>query len=78
VLKKIFGPTRQQETRNWINYIKRSFWFVLLTKYYSDKQINKNGWGMWHVWEREEIHTGFWWGNLKESDHLENLGVMGK
>jgi hypothetical protein len=21
---------------------------------------------------REEVHTGFWWGNLKERDHLED------
>jgi hypothetical protein len=24
---------------------------------------------------RGEVYTGFWWGNLKERDHLENLGV---
>jgi len=21
------------------------------------------------------VHTGFWWGNLKERDHLEDQGV---
>jgi hypothetical protein len=26
----------------------------------------------------EEAHTGFWWGNLGERDHLENLGVDGR
>ena len=25
--------------------------------------------------ERGELHSGFWWGNLVERDHLENLGV---
>jgi hypothetical protein len=29
----------------------------------------------WHVWQREELLTGFWWGNLKETAHLEDLGV---
>jgi hypothetical protein len=24
---------------------------------------------------RGEIHRGFWWGNLKERDHLEDLNV---
>ena len=24
---------------------------------------------------REEMHTGFWWGNLREGDHLETLHV---
>jgi len=26
----------------------------------------------------EELYTGFWWGNLRERGHLENLGVDGK
>jgi len=24
---------------------------------------------------KEELHTGFWCGDLKERDHLEDLGV---
>jgi hypothetical protein len=27
---------------------------------------------------RGEVHIGFWWGDLKERDHLEDLGVGGK
>jgi len=27
---------------------------------------------------REEVHSGFWWGNLREGDHLEDKGVDGK
>jgi len=23
------------------------------------------------------VHTGFWWGNLRERDHLENPGTDG-
>jgi hypothetical protein len=32
---------------------------------------------MWHVWGRGEVHTGFWWGDLKE-DHLEGVGIDGR
>jgi hypothetical protein len=28
-----------------------------------------------HVWGRGEVHTGFWWGNLRERDHLEDPDV---
>jgi hypothetical protein len=29
------------------------------------------------VWERGEVFTGFWWGSLRERDHLEDPGVEG-
>jgi len=32
---------------------------------------------MWHVWNRGEAYTGFWWGNLREGDHLGDPGVEG-
>jgi len=28
----------------------------------------RDGQGMWIVWNREEVHTGFWLENLKERD----------
>jgi hypothetical protein len=27
---------------------------------------------------KEEVYTGFWWGNLREKDHLEDQSVDGK
>jgi hypothetical protein len=33
---------------------------------------------MWHVQGREEVHRGFWWGNLRERDHVENSTLDGK
>jgi hypothetical protein len=30
---------------------------------------------MWHIWGRGGVHTGYWWGDLKETDHLEDLDV---
>jgi hypothetical protein len=28
--------------------------------------------------ERGEVHTGFCWGNLRESEHLEGPGIDGR
>jgi hypothetical protein len=33
---------------------------------------------MWHVWGRGDVHTGLWWGNLREGDHFEDPGVDGR
>jgi len=30
------------------------------------------------MWGRGEVHTGFWWGDLTERDHLEDPGVDGR
>jgi hypothetical protein len=30
---------------------------------------------MLYVWEIDEVDAGFWWGNLRERDNLEDLGV---
>jgi hypothetical protein len=30
---------------------------------------------MWHVWGKREVYTGFWWGYLREGDHLGDPGV---
>jgi len=27
---------------------------------------------------RGEVYTGFWWGNLRESHHMENPGIDGR
>jgi hypothetical protein len=32
---------------------------------------------MYHVWERENAHTGFWWGDLSEDD-LKDPGINGR
>jgi hypothetical protein len=32
---------------------------------------------MQHAWGRK-MHTGFWWGHLREGDHLKDLGIYGR
>jgi hypothetical protein len=33
---------------------------------------------MLNVWGTGELYTGFWWGNLREGDHLEDRGRDGR
>jgi len=33
---------------------------------------------MWHIWGRGNVHIGFWWGNLRERDSLEDLHIYGR
>jgi hypothetical protein len=33
---------------------------------------------IWRLWEIGQSYTGFWWGNLNESDQLEDPGVDGR
>jgi hypothetical protein len=33
---------------------------------------------MWHVWGTGDVHTGFWWGDRREGDHLEDLRIDGR
>ena len=32
---------------------------------------------MWHVWETGKVHAGIWWGDLRECDQLEDIGLNG-
>ena len=58
-----------------------SMWrcMICLTRYYLGVHIGVfdewGEWSMWYVWGRWEICTGLWWGNLKETDHLEGIDV---
>jgi hypothetical protein len=33
--------------------------------------------GQRHIWETGNMHTGVWWKNLREREHLENVGING-
>ena len=36
------------------------------------------GWACIAYGGREEAYTGFWWGNLRERDHLGDPGIDGR
>jgi hypothetical protein len=33
---------------------------------------------MYHVWRKTKVYTEFWWGDLKEGNHLGDPGVDGR
>jgi hypothetical protein len=33
---------------------------------------------MQRAWGRGEMHKGFWWGNMRERDYLEDAGLDGR
>jgi len=37
--------------------------------------MKNDGYGMWNIRVREELHSEFWWRKLKENVHLEGLGI---
>jgi hypothetical protein len=80
VLKKVFGAKRNKVTREWRNLHNEEF-----SDLFSSPNIiwmikwRRIRWvGHWHIGGRGEEYTGFWWGNLREKEHLDNPGVDGR
>ena len=80
VLRRIFGLKRDEVTGEWRKLLNEE----LNDLYCSPnivrvKKSRKMRWaGHVAVWGREEAYTGFWWGNLRERDHLGDPGVDGR
>jgi len=48
------------------------------TLYGSTNRGGKGVQDVWRVSSRREIHTMYWWRNLRCRDHLEDVGIDGK
>ena len=77
VFRRIFGPKRNELTGEWIR---------LYSEELNDLHSSPNiilviqsriiRWaGLVARMGRGQVHTEFWWGNLRERDHLEESGV---
>jgi hypothetical protein len=79
MLRRIFGPKTDEVTGEW-----RTRHNKLRDLYSSSNTVRvlKSRRSRWarHVarLERREACIGFWWGNLRERDHLGDPGVDGR
>jgi hypothetical protein len=79
--RMVFGPERDEVTGEWRRLHKEELYALYCSSHIIHTiKSRRMGWveHMWHVWETGEVHTGFWWGDQKERDHLEGLGINGK
>ena len=63
VLSRIFGPRWAEVAGEWSKLHNDE-----LNVLYSPNIIRviKSRKMRWNVWGRRDVHTGFWWGNLRE------------
>ena len=79
VLRKIFGPKRDEVTKEWKKLHNKE-----LNDLYSSPNIvrviksRRMRWMGHKVSMRGEAYTGFWWGNLREIDHLGDPDIDGR
>ena len=80
VLRRIFGPKRNDVTGAWRRLYKKELYAL----YFSASIIRRNKAirmsSARHVprMGKGNVHTGFWWVNLREGDPLEDQGVNGR
>jgi hypothetical protein len=76
VLRRMFGLKRDEVTGEWRRLHNEELYDM-----YSPIWVIKSRRMRWdgHValWGKGEVHTGFWWGDLRETDHLEDPGLDG-
>jgi len=75
LLRKTCGCKRDEVTGYWRRLHSEECHDQSPHQYYSGAKIKNNEMGKGCGTGGGEVYTGFWWGNLKESDHLKGLGI---
>jgi hypothetical protein len=79
-LRRIFGPKMVEVTGEWRKLYSEElqdlYWSPNIVRVIKSERMRRAG----HVARigREEVCTGFWWGNLRERDQWGNPGVERK
>jgi hypothetical protein len=75
-LRKIFGTKRGEARKG----CKMRSLMICTAHHMLFEWANQEGRysrGLQQVCGRGEVGTGFWWGNMKERDHLQDQGIVG-
>ena len=78
VLRRIFGPKRDDVTGEWRRLRTEELYALYSSANIQAIKSRRIGWAG-HVARMGDraVHTGFWWGDVMERDHLEDTGVYG-
>jgi len=80
VLWKISGPRRDGVTEDWKRLQNEQLYALYsspnIVRVIKSEECDMQG--MWHVWETAQVNTVFWWGQLREKGHFEDLDVAGR
>ena len=80
MLRRIFGPKRDEVTGEWRKLhneeLKDLYCSPNIVQLIKSRRIRLSG-HVERMGERRD-YTGFWWGNLRERDHLEDRGIDGR
>jgi hypothetical protein len=76
VLRRIFRPKRDKVTGKWRKLNNEDLIdLCCLPAIVRVIKLRMRLAGHVALWGRGEVYTGFWWGNLREGDHLGDPGV---